>query len=170
MWFFFFFSLKFLEKFSKPLEGSYHSWPLKLLHHQRPEARCGIRGPAYQRPALWPKRGDALRLYHHQHEPSGDQYVPQWPVHLCLPFSDLGSPEEVLSFSIHLLPWMNMNTHILFFFVVLVFTAALTFSSCSELGLLFVAVWASILVASLVEHGRMGFSSCGAWAELPCNM
>ena len=63
-----------------------------------------------------------------------------------------------------------MNTHILFFFVVLVFTAALTFSSCSELGLLFVAVWASILVASLVEHGRMGFSSCGAWAELPCNM
>ena len=49
-----------------------------------------------------------------------------------------------------------MNTDILFFFVALVFTAALAFSSCSELGLLFVAVWASC---------SGGFSCCGAWAH-----
>lgn len=73
---FFFFNLNFLEKFSKPLEGSHHSRPLELIHHQGLAARCGIRGPAHQRPALRPQRGDSLRLHHHQHKLSSDQYVP----------------------------------------------------------------------------------------------
>ena len=40
------------------------------------------------------------------------------------------------------------------------------FSSCSERGLLFVAVRGLLIeVASLVaKHGRAGFISCGSWA------
>ena len=43
---------------------------------------------------------------------------------------------------------------------------ARAFSSCSEWELLFVAVHGLLIaVASLVEHGHAGFSSCGAWAQ-----
>ena len=66
-----------------------------------------------------------------------------------------------------------MNAHFLFCFVVLgLHCSALAFSSCRELGLLSVAgCGLLIVVASLVvEHGCVGFSRCGAWAWLPCNM
>ena len=69
-----------------------------------------------------------------------------------------------------------MGVSFYFYFFIYLFLAALglrccvrAFSSCGEQGLLFFAVHGLLIaVASLVaEHGsrRVGFSSCGAWAQ-----
>ena len=62
----------------------------------------------------------------------------------------------------------------LFIYLIYLFLAALglrcctqAFSTCGERELLFVAVRGLLIaLASLVEeHRRVGFSSCGAWAQ-----